>query len=143
MRNRVLLIALTVGAWLFLKALDYVVPGPELLFLLAIIIVIMITHSLWLLAAQRRWQKGGTARRARVSASATDSGDSWEPWVDIMISAKNEARVIEACVRNMFKVDYPKFLVWIIDDGSTDDMPVILERLKGEFPRLRVHRKSG
>jgi 1,2-diacylglycerol 3-beta-glucosyltransferase len=147
MRNRLLLIGLTIGAWIFLKALDFVVPGPELLFLLTLIIVAMTTHSAWLLLAQSRWRKRGTSMLAPIpfdkTAVQTTPGRVWQPSVDIFISAKNESRVIESCVRKMFQVDYPDYMVWIIDDNSTDSMPQILEKLQSEFPRLRVHRKTG
>jgi 1,2-diacylglycerol 3-beta-glucosyltransferase len=141
MRNRLLLIGLTLGAWFFLKAIDYLVPGPELLFLLCIVITLMITHSIWLLLAQSRWRRA--RRRAESNGEQPPVEDSWEPWVDIFVAAKNEARVIESCVRNLFKIDYEKYYVWIIDDGSTDDMPQILDRLTQEFPRLRVLRKTS
>ncbi len=145
MRNRLLLIGLTIGACIFLKALDYLVPGPELLFLLLLIIIVMITHSVWLLLAQSRWRKRGTSRRAPIPNDGTthEPGQTWQPSVDIFISAKNESRVIESCVRKMFQIDYPDYMLWVIDDGSTDEMPQILEGLKSEFPRLRVHRKNG
>ncbi|MBI4533736.1 MAG: glycosyltransferase family 2 protein [Candidatus Melainabacteria bacterium] len=62
--------------------------------------------------------------------------------MDIFVAAKNESRVIENCVRNLFKVNYAKFHVWIIDDGSTDTMPEILRGLEEEFPNLRVLRRA-
>ncbi|MFN8552145.1 MAG: glycosyltransferase family 2 protein [Candidatus Obscuribacterales bacterium] len=61
-----------------------------------------------------------------------------EALIDIFIAAKNEQRVIENTIRNFFKLDYENFYLWIIDDCSTDETPFILERLKKEFPRLRV-----
>src|SRR5579872_427043 len=108
MRNRIILIGLALAVWLGLKFVDCLVTGPELLILLCIGIVVMATHSLWLLAAQRRWRKQ-TYLSARNPCSANkkdDKDDQWEPWVDIFIAAKNEARVIETTVRNMFKLDY-------------------------------------
>lgn len=133
MRNRILLAGLTIAAWLAVKLVDALVPWPAILFLLCLTIGIMITHSIWLLLAQSKWRR----RAARGHALAAES-ESWEPWVDILISAKNESRVIENTVRNFFKLDYSKFNVWVIDDCSDDAMPQILSRLQQEFPRLRV-----
>ena len=174
MRNRIILIAITLAVCIAMKAVDELVTGPEVLLLLAGAVVMMLTHSIWLLIAQgkwrRRWRQHAraklTARAAYVQqrknelaqqvesdgapamiagtdlAVASEMSDEvtegWLPWVDIFISAKNESRVIETTVRNFFKLDYDRFLLWVIDDCSTDSMPQILEGLKGEFPRLRV-----
>lgn len=144
MRNRLLLAGLTIAAWIALKVIDAFVPWPTILFLLCVTVTIMITHSIWLLLAQSKWRRkvkrhGDAALlHARPAGSPPIDSDTWEPTVDIFISAKNESRVIENTIRNMFKLDYSKFLVWIIDDCSDDDMPQILQRLRGEFENLRV-----
>lgn len=142
MRNRILLVALTLGAWLLLKAVDYVIPGPGILVLLSLIIVLMITHSLWLLAAQSRWRRRVRKAGQDTPALSTTS-EPWQPSVDIFVSAKNEARVIETCVRNLYKIDYNNYSVCIIDDNSDDQMPTILQSLQNEFPSLRVLRRSA
>jgi 1,2-diacylglycerol 3-beta-glucosyltransferase len=146
-RNRIILFGLIFAIWVGLKLIDYLVTGPEVLILLSMGCVALIAHSIWLLTAQRKWR-----RRYGVSPSAAFHAQSgavmvdddaeedlaWLPTVDLFISAKNESRVIEKTVRNMFKIDYPKYLLWIIDDCSDDNMPDILNRLKGEFANLRV-----
>ena len=196
MRNRIILIGLTLAVWLGLKLIDCLVTGPELLILLCGAVAIMVTHSLWLLHAQRRWRKQficapvgsvpspaarvSTLRCGRllaalrfadfrsskrckqlcrrpllrymplprnVSSLCTSSVPSeaalaWEPSVDLFIAAKNEESVIETTVRNMFKLDYQKFSLWIIDDGSTDDTAAILEKLQEEFPALYVIKRG-
>lgn len=147
MRNRIILIGLIVAVWLGLKAVDCLFTGPELLWLLGLGIAIMITHSFWLLNAQHKWRKRtnllADANNKPNSPTASASGDSiWEPSIDIFIAAKNEARVIETTVRNMFKIDYDKLLVWVIDDCSTDNTAAILEKLQSEFPRLRLIKRA-
>lgn len=157
MRNRVILIGITLAIWVALKALDSFVTGPELLILLFIALSAMITHSMWLYSAQSRWQRRARqlirrqvpfkVRRVLKRKSQTDVEmveEDWHPWVDIFISAKNEANVIATTVANMFKLNYDRFYVWIIDDCSTDEMPVVLKRLQEEYPNLRVvTRKPG
>ncbi len=134
MRNRILLAGLTIAAWIALKVIDVVIPWPALIFLLCVTIAIMVAHSIWLLMAQRKWRK----RIAKQGQQPPNETDSWEPWVDIVISAKNESRVIEKTIRNFFEVDYSKFYLWIVDDCSDDAMPSILQNLRQEFPRLKV-----
>ncbi len=143
MRNRVVLFAVTVLFWMALKALDSLCTGPEVLIILSVALSMMAAHSVWLYLAQTRRKSEGKLMHCS-DASMAAAAEQWHPDVDIFISAKNESRVIETTVRNLFKLDYDKFLVWVIDDCSTDKMPEILERLKGEFANLRViNRKPG
>lgn len=131
MTNRALLITLftliCASAWV----LDRWVGSALNLFLLAIV-AISATHIVWLLSVQVKWHKMRKEHPFEVPAL------DWTPYINIFVSAKNESRVIESCVRNLFKIDYPHYDVWIIDDCSTDNMLEILEKLKGEFPRLNV-----
>jgi chlorobactene glucosyltransferase len=60
------------------------------------------------------------------------------PLVSVLIPARNEERGIEACVRSICEQDYASLEVVVLDDGSTDATPSILERLCGEFQHLRV-----
>ena len=60
------------------------------------------------------------------------------PGTSICIPARNEAVSIEACVRAAAATGVDEVLV--LDDGSTDATPAILERLRAELPTLRVQR---
>lgn len=161
MRNRVILIGLTIAIWAALKMIDRFVTGPELIFLLLIALALMATHSIWLYSAQSEWQKKARrhlktrlknavgkliAKKRFKSSTGADLSSfeksSWNPQVDIFISAKNEANAIENTVRNLFKLDYEKFFVWVIDDCSDDDMPQILEKLQEEYENLKVVRRE-
>jgi 1,2-diacylglycerol 3-beta-glucosyltransferase len=130
-----------------LKVIDEFVDGPEVLWLLSFCIVIMVTHSTWLMLAQGRWHRRNKrarlrkAREASAMTTATQEEDVWEPWVDIFIAAKNEERVIERTVEGFFNLNYNKFRILVIDDGSTDRTPDILRRLQLEYPRLSVLRR--
>lgn len=142
MRNRVLLLGLTIVAWLCIKTIDYLLPWPAFLVLLSGIILVMITHTVWMLAAQRR--EARLCKKGQGKAADTACDTEWLPSVDILIPAKNEGRVIEKTVRNFFKLDYPDYTVCVIDDASDDNMPAILDRLCEEFPRLKcLHRPMG
>jgi biofilm PGA synthesis N-glycosyltransferase PgaC len=56
------------------------------------------------------------------------------PLVSIFISAHNEEKVIEARVRNLLELDYPrdKMEIYVGSDGSTDETYRILKRLAEE-----------
>jgi cellulose synthase/poly-beta-1,6-N-acetylglucosamine synthase-like glycosyltransferase len=58
----------------------------------------------------------------------------------IMVPARNEELVIEKTLRKILSLDYPKqlFEVLLINDGSTDHMVEIAERLRNEFHNLDI-----
>ena len=68
------------------------------------------------------------------------------PKVSLLVAAKNEEAVISDLVAMLCSLDYPtdKYEVWAIDDRSTDNTPVILDRLAKEYPQLKVvHRAAN
>jgi 1,2-diacylglycerol 3-beta-glucosyltransferase len=68
--------------------------------------------------------------------------DGYLAKVSVLVPAKNESTVLSSLVCNLFALDYPIPLdIWIIDDGSTDATPEILEQLQNQFPHLQVHRR--
>jgi len=66
------------------------------------------------------------------------------PRTTVVISAYNEARHIEATVRNKLQQDYPQDLldVMVVSDGSTDGTDEILQRLAAESPRVKYWRQE-
>jgi chlorobactene glucosyltransferase len=61
------------------------------------------------------------------------------PLVSVMVPARNEALNIERCVRSLLCQDYGPFEILVLDDGSTDTTPDMLDRLVKESEgRLRV-----
>ncbi|MBA3922388.1 MAG: glycosyltransferase family 2 protein, partial [Nostocaceae cyanobacterium] len=66
------------------------------------------------------------------------------PQVSILVPAKNESAVLPNLVCSLFALDYPVPLdIWVVDDGSTDATPQILQQLKTQFPSLQVHQRSS
>ena len=67
------------------------------------------------------------------------------PILDILVAAKDEANVITTLVERLFKLEYPpdKLNIYIIDDGSNDNTPIILNRLSQRFNKLKVIRRAN
>jgi len=61
------------------------------------------------------------------------------PPVSVVVPAYNEEAGLAATVRSLVHTDYPAPIeVIIVDDGSTDDTPVIGDRLAREFPNVQL-----
>jgi len=81
------------------------------------------------------WRK--IAELRDVSFNTTDA-DSTFPKVSIIVSACNEAGTIEPALRSLLQIDYPNLEIIAIDDRSSDDTSVILDRLGLAYPALQV-----
>jgi 1,2-diacylglycerol 3-beta-glucosyltransferase len=67
------------------------------------------------------------------------------PFISLLVAAKNEEAVIGNLVKAMCSLDYPgcRYELWVIDDNSTDQTPVLLDRLAQDYSQLKVlHRSS-
>lgn len=59
-----------------------------------------------------------------------------------VIISWNSAAYIEKCVESVLALQCRKLDVWVVDNGSTDDTPEILERIAGRDGRLYVIREG-
>ena len=60
------------------------------------------------------------------------------PPVSILVPCHNEAECIEDTVAALQAIDYPEFEIILIDDGSTDHTPQMLDRFAKADSRIRV-----
>jgi glycosyltransferase involved in cell wall biosynthesis len=79
-------------------------------------------------------------RRLRSLEDATPARTG--PPISVVVAARNEARHIEAAALSLLRLDYPDLEIIIVDDRSTDETVVILDRLVRRHPRLRIVRVS-
>lgn len=60
------------------------------------------------------------------------------PPVSLLVPAYNEGKLIESALRSLLKLDYPRYEVIVIDDGSTDDTLANASRVAGEYGKCQV-----
>jgi glycosyltransferase involved in cell wall biosynthesis len=65
-----------------------------------------------------------------------------DPLVSVLVPAYNEAATIEGVLHRVAALPLRTEIV-VVDDGSSDDTPRILERLAGELPALRHARQAN
>ena len=90
------------------------------LFLLVFSVLDQVDRTL----AERRWERS--------------TAPKFTPLISIIAPAFNEGKVIEASIRSLLALNYPRYEVLIIDDGSTDDTLERARTLEGEYPNARV-----
>ncbi len=60
------------------------------------------------------------------------------PPVSVLVPCHNEADNLADTVAALQALDYPEFEILLIDDGSTDATPQMLDEIAAEDPRVRV-----
>src|SRR6266567_3168031 len=93
------------------------------------------------------WLRSSPAKEDRVKKSASKPENPEQsanyPLVSIIVPARNEERNIRRCVESLLEQTYPNYEVIVVDDGSTDGTPNILENIIQTHPqsnRLWVQR---
>lgn len=61
------------------------------------------------------------------------------PHIDVLIAARNEEKLLPACIRSLLRQQYPadKLTFWVIDDHSEDATAAVVTRFMHD-PRLRL-----
>lgn len=74
-----------------------------------------------------------------------DAEDAYLPPVSVLVPAFNEGLTIQSSIQSLLKLDYPRFEVLVIDDGSTDDTYEKAAKFEGQHrgASVRVVSKSN
>jgi poly-beta-1,6-N-acetyl-D-glucosamine synthase len=71
--------------------------------------------------------------RAEIASSKNEL-----PPASVIISARNEAAHIKHNLTLVLEQDYPVFEVIVVDDGSWDNTPTVLNEVQKDYPRLKL-----
>jgi chlorobactene glucosyltransferase len=72
----------------------------------------------------------------RLADFARSAGD--EPFVSVLVPARDEERSIAACLDSLIGQDYPRYEVIVLDDGSTDRTAEIVRQCAACSRRMRL-----
>ncbi|BEV35452.1 glycosyltransferase [Synechococcus sp. M16CYN] len=77
-----------------------------------------------------------------VSPTSLQPGDV--PPLDVIVAARDEETVVTCLVERLIKLRYPadRLSIWVVDDGSLDRTPALLDSLADRHPRLNVIHRS-
>jgi glycosyltransferase involved in cell wall biosynthesis len=64
------------------------------------------------------------------------------PLVSVVVPAYNYARYLDEAIKSVLAQDYPNVELIVLDDGSTDETPALLERYRDAF-RWERHENMG
>jgi chlorobactene glucosyltransferase len=84
------------------------------------------------------WLRGTPRKQDRTRKLPSESKNpiqvNTSPQVSIIVPARNEERNIRRSVESLLEQTYPNYEVIVVDDGSTDDTPHILEDIIQTHP---------
>ena len=81
---------------------------------------------------------GGCLRNRKREKKEKHPLNPQTPGVSVIICAHNEADNLQNYLTHILEQDYPLFEVIVINDGSVDDTPHILEHYSRLYPHLRI-----
>ncbi|GAC1566009.1 MAG: hypothetical protein NVS3B14_05760 [Ktedonobacteraceae bacterium] len=85
------------------------------------------------------WLRTAPAKEDRVKESPSKPENpvqaNNDPLVSIIVPARNEERSIRRCVESLLEQNYENLEVIVVDDGSTDATPRVLEEIAQCHPR--------
>ncbi len=121
----------------FVSTIPHIYHFKNFLYLTIVISALISFYGLYVISKNKK------RSASSINLDKTFSNDQL-PCLDILVAARDEENVVERLVERLFNLDYPtsKLNIYIIDDGSVDKTPLILERLLKKFDKLKIISRS-
>ena len=109
------------------KALDFIMYATSL---------VVLIYGIWVLSKNMKITNNNVYKSQEFSKNL--------PTLDILVAARDEQNVIARLVERLLNLDYPseKLKIYIIDDGSIDNTPIILKKLSQKYEKLNIISRS-
>ena len=109
------------------KALDFIMYATSL---------VVLIYGIWVLSRNMKIANNNIYKSQELSKNI--------PTLDILVAARDEQNVIARLVERLLNLDYPseKLKIYIIDDGSVDNTPIILKKLSQKYEKLNIISRS-
>ena len=107
-----------------------------LVFIIYATSLVVLIYGIWVLSKNMKIANNDVYKSQAFSKNI--------PTLDILVAARDEQNVIARLVERLFNLDYPseKLKIYIIDDGSVDDTPIILKKLSQKYEKLNIISRS-
>ena len=111
-----------------MKKVNWLHSWSRLLLWSHVIGVIGFYITLWIRTAPKE------IKRVKANFDCKPDPDNVKPRVSIILPARNEERNIRRSVTSLLEQDYKNYEVIVVDDGSTDETPRILDDIAHTHP---------
>jgi cellulose synthase/poly-beta-1,6-N-acetylglucosamine synthase-like glycosyltransferase len=76
-------------------------------------------------------------------AGTATTKQNHEPSVSVVVAVKNERAMIEPCLKSLLDQDYGNYEIIVVDAGSTDSTPEVVEKIVSDNKGVRLLRAEG
>lgn len=100
-------------------------------------IAVVSSAILWLVVYWRVRFLERTIPSLDTTTPFSDPPDGW-PFISVIVPARNEEKIIDACLRSLAAQDYPSFELIFVDDQSTDRTLELARAALRDLPSAQI-----
>ena len=70
---------------------------------------------------------------------STKESNIQKPQVDIILPTFNRSFTLDRAIQSVFNQEFKQYILWVVDDASTDNSPLILKKWQSLFPTQKMN----